>query len=124
MTSERIPSRPKPSSFRPVYIEQQESISNKNVELIEADAIQSRWWQTRYIKLLMIVSSMLGFVLSSACLFATILIDPRLTANFEGGVGEFFLNMYENYGTTGVISFWGSCLLYFFVTAYRNAVRL
>lgn len=124
MTTERIPSRPKPASFRPAYMELHTPQKNKNVELTGTDEIQTKWWQTRYFKLLMIACSMLGFVLSSACLFATILIDPKLTTSFDGEAGKFFLNMYENYGTNGVIGFWGVSLFYFFITAYRNALRL
>lgn len=120
MTSERIPSRPKPASFRPVYVQQRE---NQNMNFAHQADDGTKWWDSKIFKGLMIACSMTGFVVSSACLFATILIDPRLTANFEGAVGSFFLNIYENYGTTGVISFWSASLLYFFVTAYRNAVR-
>jgi hypothetical protein len=123
MTSDRIPSRPKPASFRPIYMEPQKSQQNKNADAIGADEAEIAWWQTRYFKLLMILSSMLGFVVSSACLFATLLIDPKLTTNFDGEVGVFFQNMYAHYGTAGVLTFWGISLIYFFVMAYRNAVK-
>jgi len=123
MTTERIPSRPKPASFRPIDTQQYKFQHTKNIEALNTDEAIANWWQTRYFKLLMILISMLGFVVSSACLFATLLIDPKLTANFEGEVGVFFQNMYAAYGTAGVISFWGASLLYFFVMAYRNAVR-
>jgi len=123
MTSDRIPFRPKPASFRPIYMESQKSQQNKNVEAIDTDEAEMKWWQTRYFKFLMILSSMIGFVVSSACLFATLLIDPKLTTNFDGEVGVFFQNMYAHYGTAGVLAFWGISLLYFFVMAYRNAVK-
>lgn len=123
MTSDRIPSRPKPASFRPIYMEPAKSQQTKKVEATSTDEAEGTWWQARYFKLLMILSSMLGFVVSSACLFATLLIDPKLTTNFEGEVGVFFQTMYAHYGTVGVLAFWGICLLYFFVMAYRNAVK-
>jgi hypothetical protein len=123
MTSDRIPSRPKPASFRPIYMEPQKSQQNKNVDATGADEAEIAWWQTRYFKFLMILSSMLGFVVSSACLFATLLIDPKLTTNFDGEVGVFFQNMYAHYGTAGVLTFWGISLIYFFVMAYRNAAK-
>jgi len=104
-------------------MESQKSQQNKNVEAIDTDEAEMKWWQTRYFKFLMILSSMIGFVVSSACLFATLLIDPKLTTNFDGEVGVFFQNMYAHYGTAGVLAFWGISLLYFFVMAYRNAVK-
>jgi len=123
MTADRIPARPKPASFRPIYIEPQKSQQNKNADVAGADEAGIAWWQTKYFKLLMILISMLGFVVSSACLFATLLIDPKLTTNFDGEVGIFFQNMYAHYGTAGVLTFWGISLLYFFAMAYRNAVK-
>ncbi len=122
MTSERISARPKPASFRPIYMEPAKSQQDKNVDDNSANAEQA-WWQSRYFKLLMIASSMLGFVVSSACLFATLLIDPKLTNNFEGELGRYFQTLYAHYGTSGVLTFWGICLLYFFIMAYRNAVK-
>lgn len=122
MTSERIPAKPKPASFRPIYIEPAKAQQDKIVDDNSSNAEQA-WWQSRYFKLLMISSSMLGFVVSSACLFATLLIDPKLTTNFEGELGLFFQTMYAHYGTAGVLTFWGICLLYFFLMAYRNAVK-
>jgi hypothetical protein len=123
MTSDRIPTRPKPASFRPVYMEPAKTQQTKKVEATSTDEAEGTWWQTRYFKLLMILSSMLGFVVSSACLFATLLIDPKLTTNFDGEVGVFFQTMYAHYGTAGVLTFWGISLIYFFVMAYRNAVK-
>ena len=120
MSSERIPARPKPASYRPAYIQQTKL---DNVTTITEDGNAVTWWQTRPFKALIILSSMMGFVVSSACLFATLLIDPKLTTNFEGEVGLFFQNMYQLYGTKGVLLFWGISLVYFFITAYRNAVK-
>lgn len=119
----RFTPQPTPKSFRPNFIQEEAKKPERVIiqqDLDEPpDRLLGRFW-----KWSLVIFSLFGFSVSTASLFATLLLHSDVSENFGGVIGLFLKTIELNYGQTGIMFFWVACLVYFFLVAYRSATRL